>query len=222
MIKCISFDLWGTLITSNPEYSAQRAKIVSQHVDQSKYTTFDVQGAFKLVKRDFDSLVETYGVQFKSKDLYDCVFNQLGITESLVVRRDIIQQLNVAFCDYPPIVIEETLGALETLHRTYKLILISNTLLIDGSTLYNSLRSRSLWNCFEQLNFSDELRCSKPSPKIFRRAFDNMVVNANEVVHVGDNPRTDGRGIMNVGGNFFYIHNDSDKTIVDVVAQYGN
>lgn len=221
MIKCISFDLWGTLIISNPEYSAQRLKVVSRHVDPSKYTSADIKAAFKIVKRDYDHLVEAYGVQFKAADLYDCVFDQLEITESTIIRRDIVQHLNAMFCDYPPIVIGDTLGALETLSRDYKLILISNTLLIEGGTLYKSLRASGLWDHIEQLNFSDELHCSKPSPKIFRRAFENIVVNANEVVHVGDNLRTDGEGIMQMGGTFFYIHNDSDYTITDVVAQYG-
>lgn len=220
MVKCISFDLWGTLIKGNPLYKSARTLIVANFVDSSRFTREDITKAFEMVKKDFDVLTEKYGIQFDSKDLYEHAFNLLDIPKEY--RDGIRIALARAFVQTPPVIIPGTLEALEVLSRQYKIVLISNTLLVDGHILETALRPSGLWDTFEHLSFSSDVRFAKPSPNIFLNAYAAVGVAPHEVVHVGDNTRTDGFGIEQVGGTFRHINGTSDNTIKHIEKEYGH
>jgi putative hydrolase of the HAD superfamily len=81
----------------------------------------------------------------------------------------------------------EVLGVLEELAPRFRLAVISN---FDGR-LRLILQHLGISKFFSQVFISSELGADKPDPEIFRRALNLINLNANEVVHVGDDPERD-------------------------------
>jgi putative hydrolase of the HAD superfamily len=76
---------------------------------------------------------------------------------------------------------------LEQLRPRFQLAVISN---FDGR-LRSILRHLGISNYFSYIFISSELGADKPDPEIFRRAVTMMHLNADEVLHVGDDPERD-------------------------------
>lgn len=207
-INTISFDLWGTLIKANPNYSLTRLEIIKKY--NTELTDERITFVLKSVKNDFDELVEKYGIQHSTDTLYSAIFSKLDIHYGLWNR--LIRELEKSFIKNPPIIIDNTLETLNELKdKDYRLILISNTLLIKGEILSKSLSN--LMSFFNEEHYSDELKVSKPNINIFSIAYDNKC----DVVHIGDNKTTDIFGANRYGIDALHINGSSDKTILDVI-----
>jgi len=81
----------------------------------------------------------------------------------------------------------EVLGVLEQLRPRFQLAVISN---FDGRLRF-ILQHLGISNYFSYIFISSELGADKPDPEIFRRALKIMHLNADEVLHVGDDPERD-------------------------------
>jgi putative hydrolase of the HAD superfamily len=58
---------------------------------------------------------------------------------------------------------------------------------------------------FSQVFISSELGTDKPDPEIFRRALTIMQLNADEVLHVGDDPERDWKAAASGGLSVFRL-----------------
>lgn len=90
---------------------------------------------------------------------------------------------------------------LEQLHPRFQLHVISN---FDGR-LRLILQHLGISNYFSHIFISSELGADKPDPEIFRRALTLMHLNANEVIHVGDDPERDWKAAAAVGLSVFRL-----------------
>lgn len=61
------------------------------------------------------------------------------------------------------------------------------------------LRMLGLWDAFEVVVFSSDVRACKPDPAIFRAALSELDASPAEVLYVGDNPHDDVLGASLVG-----------------------
>jgi putative hydrolase of the HAD superfamily len=95
----------------------------------------------------------------------------------------------------------EVPGVLEELAPGFRLAVISN---FDGR-LRLILRHLGISKFFSQVFISSELGADKPDPEIFRRALNLFNLNANEVVHVGDDPERDWNGASAAGLSVFRL-----------------
>jgi putative hydrolase of the HAD superfamily len=84
---------------------------------------------------------------------------------------------------------------LETLHPRFRLAVVSN---FDGR-LRMILEQLGISKFFSHVFVSSEIGADKPDPEIFRRAVGFMNLNANEVLHVGDDPERDWRAAEQAG-----------------------
>ena len=89
----------------------------------------------------------------------------------------------------------EVLGVLEELAPRFRLAVISN---FDGR-LRLILQHLGISKFFSQVFISSELGADKPDPEIFRRALNLIDLNANEVLHVGDDPERDWKAAKAAG-----------------------
>jgi len=107
--------------------------------------------------------------------------------------------------------VAETLPALAA--AGLKLGLISDTGLTPGRVLVTFLERDGLLPYFSSLTFSDETGFPKPDPRVFDLTLAEMGVKADSSLHVGDTPRTDIAGALNVGMRAvrFAAVNDSDE-----------
>ena len=89
----------------------------------------------------------------------------------------------------------EVPGVLEELAPRFRLAVISN---FDGR-LRLILQHLGISKFFSQVFISSELGADKPDPEIFRRALNLIDLNANEVLHVGDDPERDWKAAKAAG-----------------------
>jgi putative hydrolase of the HAD superfamily len=89
----------------------------------------------------------------------------------------------------------EVLDVLEQLRERFQLAVISN---FDGRLRF-ILQHLSLSNYFSYIFISSELGADKPDPEIFRGAFKVMHLDANEFLHVGDDPERDWKAAEEAG-----------------------
>jgi putative hydrolase of the HAD superfamily len=83
----------------------------------------------------------------------------------------------------------DVMEVLETLHPRFRLAVVSN---FDGR-LRMILEQLGISKFFSHVFVSSEIGADKPDPEIFRRAVGFMNLNANEVLHIGDDPERDWR-----------------------------
>ena len=89
----------------------------------------------------------------------------------------------------------EVLDVLKQLLERFQLAVISN---FDGR-LRLILQNLGISKYFSHVFISSELGADKPDPEIFRRALKLMHLNANEVLHVGDDPERDWKAAKEAG-----------------------
>ncbi len=92
---------------------------------------------------------------------------------------------------------DESLSLIESLHKDYELILVTNGLTeIQDKRIRKSIIAKY----FKNIIISEEVEVSKPDPKIFEYALkDIQNLNKNKVLMVGDSLTSDIQGGMNFG-----------------------
>jgi putative hydrolase of the HAD superfamily len=101
----------------------------------------------------------------------------------------------------------EVLEVLEKLRPRFQLDVISN---FDGRLRF-ILQHLGISNYFSYIFISSELGADKPDPEIFRRALKVMHLNANEVLHVGDDPERDWKAATVAGLLVFRLDRPRDS-----------
>jgi putative hydrolase of the HAD superfamily len=89
----------------------------------------------------------------------------------------------------------EVAEVLEQLRPRFQLAVISN---FDGRLRF-ILQHLGISNYFSYIFISSELGADKPDPEIFRRALKLIDLNADEVLHVGDDPERDWNAAQEAG-----------------------
>jgi len=84
---------------------------------------------------------------------------------------------------------------LEQLRPRFQLAVVSNF----DARLRFILQHLGVSKYFSYIFISSELGADKPDPEIFRRAVDVMHLDANEVLHVGDDPERDWKAAEEAG-----------------------
>ena len=216
MIKHVSFDLWYTIIKSNPRFGAKRdfgffqiLKSISNDVSLEH-----IQKGYKKIKKMADPLGESTGVGLTKKQLYFLFLEQLfGEKTHLILRdnTDLIDRLDgeyeKLFMKYPPLLIDKNaLSNVLTILKSKNITtnILSNTTFANGNLLFKVLQHYKLSTYFDSFIFSDEVGYFKPNPNIFLSAYYNElfylnVSNKNEVLHVGDNSYADYKGASDFG-----------------------
>jgi len=121
-------------------------------------------------------------------ELVGLVFDQVAPSVSELDRYNFFEVAYEHFAEpgvwelYP-----EVPKVLEQLLPRFQLAVLSN---FDGRLRF-ILQHLGISNYFSYIFISSELGADKPDPEIFRRALKIMQLNADEVLHVGDDPERD-------------------------------
>lgn len=92
---------------------------------------------------------------------------------------------------------EDSTQVIEGLHKSYRLIIVTNGL---KDVQDNRIRKSVLAKHFEDIVVSEEIGVSKPNPKIFEHALNNInYTNKKKVLIVGDSLTSDIQGGINFG-----------------------
>jgi putative hydrolase of the HAD superfamily len=223
MIQHISFDLWLTLIKSNPLFKCKRAELI---VDRFRPKNMDVEQIETLIRQKdkiFDRYNEMYGIKIPSKCMYLNVLQSIDSQPCKLDDEDalwLMQQSNELLMDYPPQLLNEQIPDILNALRAEigNLNIGSNTGYMEGQILRKVLKKIGIYDFFTFFVFSDEIQASKPSAGFFQSIHDRANVPKSNILHVGDNRKTDYQGAVNFGFKALLITNPN-YTLNDIKSR---
>ncbi len=113
-------------------------------------------------------------------------------------------------------VFEDAWRAVEGLRAACRFGVISN--FTDTCFLHRAVQRLGLADFFESVVVSEEVGWRKPHPRIFRRFLQQMGVDAEDVLFVGDDLQCDIVGAKNVGMRTAWIVRDATTVVNDEVT----
>jgi HAD superfamily hydrolase (TIGR01549 family) len=99
----------------------------------------------------------------------------------------------------PPAMLVGAWQMLRTLKRSFALAIISDTGFASGRAQDRLLEKDAARGFFSSTIYSMDVGHAKPCAEIFQAAVDKLGVLPHEILHVGDNERTDIRGALAAG-----------------------
>ena len=227
--KHYSFDLWLTLIKSNPAFKIERAKFFHKNLNTKKKSIEIVSSIFRQVDLMCNSINEKTGKNIDSDEMYLMVISIINDFEKPFIDLSLdwlYEEMELLNFSYMPVVYSnDTLDVLNKLKQQNNTTfnISSNTAFIKGKTIRTILSELSLFPFFDFHIYSDEINFSKPDKRFFEimlssvRNIDcNKDILLNEIIHVGDNPIADVEGALSVGINTILI-NSNNSTILDLL-----
>ena len=211
--KHLSFDLWLTLIKSNPEFKNKRNLLFKEY--------FDIDCSLEKVAeivRYYDVLInntnEKTGLNVDTFEIYFLILNALKVKiEEIEIQRleGFYKETELLFMQFKPVLIYPKIQFLfkEIVEQEKTINILSNTGFIKGDTLRKLMNHFELDQYFSFQIYSDETGFSKPNVKMFELVYDeirkNKIVHKSEVLHIGDNKLADYNGAINFGFNALLI-----------------
>lgn len=203
----LSFDLWLTLIRSNPEFKKKRNLLFKDF--------FEINCSIERVNevvRYYDvlcnSINEKTGLNLNTYEIYYLILNALEVdlnvngTERL---GEFYNETEILFLNYKPeLIFPDIKLQFEKITTEGKSInILSNTGFINGKTLRKILSFYELEDFISFQIYSDEVGYSKPNNEIFQLVFDQVnktkETQKKEILHIGDNSIADYNGAVNFG-----------------------
>ncbi len=212
-IKAVTFDLWETLLFEKDGASAQRTMARCKNLTNA-FNKFGLdvstEQVFSAMNETVNSLLKVWDSNIDithAEQLNLIIKNTAG--ESFKPKKEWITELSKAYIspifEVPPYLNPDAEKVLHWLsNRNSRIGLICNTGLTPGTELRRFLSREGVADYFDVLIFSDEAKIRKPDPEIFRLTAQKLRARPSEIVHIGDNLKSDVWGAKNAG--FRAIH----------------
>lgn len=211
----ISFDLWLTLIKSNPEFKPKRNKLFRDffEIEANQETIDERIRYYDIVCNNTN---ETTGLNIDTLEIYMFILNSLGYSrDSLSIEKlnNYYKESELLLMQYKPLLmysdIDSYLKIIQSEGKTMNLL--SNTGFVKGYTLRKIISFYELENFFSFQIFSDECGISKPNYKIFELVHNEInksgFIEKELILHVGDNKKADYEGARKYGFDALLIDN---------------
>lgn len=213
--KHISFDVWLTLIKSNPEFKSKRNQLFKSY--------FEIKEDILLISekiRYYDllcnSINEKIGKNIDTFEIYLLILQSLNVDINpidFVKLQEFYFETEKLFLKHEPILIDK--NCYKTFEyfqkKSITMNILSNTGFIRGLTMKKLFKKNNLEAFFSFQIYSDECNLSKPNPQIFELVFENTkkitTISKSEILHIGDNPVADYNAAINFGFNSLLFKN---------------
>ena len=216
--KCVTFDLWETLIFDEPDRDEVRGRDRYEGL-QRELANRGIDLPMVAIKKGYDESAARFQEVWQRNDEVPIpdqirVILELAAGRSMNVDPALMQFLEKAYVDpifaTPPRLSVEAPKILHELrNRGYKIGLISNTGRSPGEALRKLLQTYDVLKFFDATVFSNEMKCRKPDQRIFNEAARLLDTELSRVVHVGDDPTTDIAGAKHAGMRAILLEQDA-------------
>lgn len=217
-----SFDLWLTLIKSNPVFKPQRTKIFHQRFNPLGKTLDEVAAIFRHIDVMCNSINETTGKNIDAEEMYLMVISTISDFSTELRDIDIkaiySEMENLLLENLPLVYCDETIPLLSYLKENVpcSISILSNTGFIRGQTLRTVLKEIGLLKYFDFQLYSDEAGMSKPNPEFFKLMLSEVSLlqedcALEDIIHIGDNPKADTEGAKAAGIQSLLINSNSSS-----------
>jgi len=216
-IRAVTFDLWETLLLERNGWNLRRTNARCKSLARA------------LNELGIEISAEQFAFAFKKMALWLASFwdTNKDVTHldqvrfiiktasrgAIVIKEEWIDQLSSAyvsaFFEVPPYLNPDADKVLHALKDRNKLIgLVCNIGLTPGFGLRKFLAKEGLANYFDLMLFSDEVGIRKPNPRMFQISAQELQAKPYEIVHIGDNLKSDVWGAKNAGFKAIYLSTD--------------
>jgi putative hydrolase of the HAD superfamily len=217
MYEHYSFDLWLTLIKSNPLFKPARIEYFFENYNFSKKTKVEIKKIFRKVDLMCNLINEKVGKNVDAMEMYLMVLYLLdekdhGIDE--IEMAELYQQMEELVLKNTPILLNQNIRPtlIKIREQGATTSILSNTGFIKGTTLRKVLTKLKLLDLFDFVIFSDEIDMSKPNNQIYELLYDKVKVlkksnsiKKEKIVHIGDNYTADYLGAKDFGFNAVFV-----------------
>ena len=221
-----SFDLWLTLIRSNPLFKQERTNFFYQHFNLQHKTIEETAFIFRQVDLMVNAVNEKTGKNIDADEMYLMVISLLndGKFPFQEIDMDLLEaeMENLLFKHLPLVYCDQTRSALEHICNTGESTtsILSNTGFIRGKTLRKVLKELDLEQYFDFQLYSDEAGMSKPNPDFFKLMLNQIAVIRktestclHKIIHIGDNQKADVKGACAVGIESLLINSNNHRIL---------
>lgn len=208
-----SFDLWLTLIKSNP-YFKEKRNILFRDFFAIDHSIDKVREVIRYYDVLANKISELTGIHFDGNQIYCLALNDLKVDINQIDHSMLVkfgQEVDRLFLDNKPVLLHDNIHKLfRRIQNDSKTIsLLSNTAFIKGEVLRDVLDSYGLSQYFLFQIYSDEVGISKPNEDIFKLVHDLIKkthrIEKNDILHIGDNRIADYEGATRYGFNALLV-----------------
>lgn len=211
MIKGITFDLWDTVFIDDsdepkrkahgkPPKPVERRQLVKQYIEKYSPVSVDlVNSVYDAIDAAFKKVWYEQHITWSVQERIELVLKGLNRILPAAEMKELVRLHEEMELEFRPDFVPGVHQAVKTLHKKYKLAVISDTIFSPGRTLRKILQAEDLLECFDVFIFSDEYGCSKPESSVFHAACDGLGIKPHELVHIGDREHNDILGPKKLG-----------------------
>ncbi len=218
-MKHFSFDLWLTIIKSNPIFKSKRVTTFHEHYNFSNHSEKEIKSVFRKVDLMCNQVNESVGFNLDTKEMYLMVLyllNENSIDYREIDINKLYDEMENLVLSYPPVILNQNIvPILQILKEKNKTVsLLSNTGFIEGKTINKILKKLDLIKYFDFEIYSDEQNLSKPNQMLFEIVFKKTCeihessLKTKDIMHIGDNLIADIQGAQNYGMSTFQVSDE--------------
>lgn len=174
MIKVIFFDFWGTLVENGVWSPIKQVRTILGIKDSFEDYVVRMEKAMMTTK--FGSL----------REAFQALCEEFKITATTEQMESLVGMWNKSWMLARPY--DETISTLQRLQKKYNLVLVSNT---DGFSIDSVLEKFGLRQYFKEVFLSYEMGKIKTDKEFFPRVLENLGIQAEECMMVGDSIQSD-------------------------------
>lgn len=233
-IRAVTFDLWDTIVYDNTDEPKRAAQGLRSKRDERRHLVWEALNSVEPI--DLETVVLAYNMMESAfnvvwkENFINWTLDQMmrvilvGLDRTLPddVMAKLIDDIGRMEVDISPDPIEGVAEALADLSTRYKLSIVSDSLATPGVGLRKILEKYDLKKYFDGFAFSDEVGHSKPHRSMFDSAAEQLGVEIEEIVHIGDRDHNDIKGPHAIGakGVLFTVSrpDDRDTTTADAIC----
>jgi HAD superfamily hydrolase (TIGR01509 family) len=205
MLRALTFDYWDTLYEGGalPERVALRRTAVGALL--GAYGRALPEEQLRLLYEESGREAERWWSEeqrgYSTNDRLRWILERAAIApregcEHVAAAADAVDN---ALLMLPPAMFAGAWQTLRTLSRQFTLAVISDTGFASGRAQDRLLEKDGARGFFAATIYSMDVGHAKPRPEIFATAVRTLGIPAHEILHIGDNERTDVRGALDAG-----------------------
>ena len=203
-VRAVTFDYWDTLYAHEPVFDRLVARRTAVHQMLAAVGHDIAEEEFFEIYRVAHDEAESWwreGRAYTTDDRIRWMLKRLAIERPADCEHvaKAIRAIDDALFDYPPRLLQGVGDALARLKPAFTLGIISDTGFGSGNAQNRVLERDQLLGMFAATIYSMDVGHAKPRREPFDAAVAALNVAPGEIVHVGDNERTDIRGALAAG-----------------------
>ncbi len=205
MLRALTFDYWDTLYEGGalPERVALRRTAVGALLGAYGRALPDEQlrALYEESGREAERWWSEQQRGYRTDERLRWILERAAVKprdrcEHLAAAADAVDN---ALLMLPPAMLAGAWQMLRSLSRQFTLAIISDTGFASGRAQDRLLQKDAARGFFAATIYSMDVGHAKPRPEIFAAAVETLAVPPSEILHIGDNERTDVRGALAAG-----------------------